>query len=93
MRVINAMEQLVAETLHENWNDITMTCKCDQCKADVFALTLNLLPPRYVSKDNGVAYVKAQFFEKQMKANILVKIAVATNRVSEQPQCENWRRR
>lgn len=90
MLVKNAMEPLVAEVLNDNWQLINMPCKCEQCKNDVFALALNLIPPRYVSKANGYAYVKAQYFDKQMHANILVKIGEATRKVSEQPQCDNY---
>ncbi|MDF0726071.1 late competence development ComFB family protein [Cytobacillus sp. S13-E01] len=90
MFVKNAMEPLVAEVINDNWQSIKMSCKCEQCRNDVFAITLNLLPSRYVSKKNGSAYVKAQYFDKQMQANILVKLAEATKRVSDQPQCENY---
>lgn len=92
MKVLNAMEPLVAEALNEYWADINMPCKCEQCKNDVFALALNSITPRYVSKDSGVAFVKAQFFDKQMKTNIIVKIAEATKKVAEYPQCPNFQR-
>ncbi|WP_010676921.1 late competence development ComFB family protein [Bacillus timonensis] len=90
MRVFNAMEPLVAEALHENWSDINMPCKCDTCKNDVIAITLNSLKPRYVSKDYGMAFVKAQYFDKQMKADMYVKIGEAVRKVAENPQCENY---
>ncbi|MCH1625078.1 late competence development ComFB family protein [Fredinandcohnia quinoae] len=92
MKVFNAMEPLVAEALNEYWSDINMPCKCEQCKNDVFAIALNSITPRYVSKDNGIAYVKAQYFDKQMKTNIVVKIAEATKKVAEHPQCANFQR-
>ncbi|MEH7384284.1 late competence development ComFB family protein [Bacillus sp. JJ1521] len=92
MKVFNAMEPLVAEAINENWSEYNLPCKCEQCKNDVFALTLNNLTPRYVSKDNGVAYVRAQYFNKQMMANIYVKIAEAVNIVAKNPQCENVKR-
>ncbi|WP_453993435.1 late competence development ComFB family protein [Bacillus nitroreducens] len=88
MRVFNAMEPLVAEAINENWAEYNLPCKCEQCKNDVFALTLNNLKPRYVSKESGMAYVKAQYFDKQMMANIYVKIAEAVNIVAKNPQCD-----
>ncbi|MCA1031434.1 late competence development ComFB family protein [Bacillus timonensis] len=87
MKVMNAMEVIIAEALTEYWPSIKMTCKCEKCRADVFALVLNMVPPRYFSKEMGFAYVKAQYFEKQMKTNLLVKIAEATSKVSDHPQC------
>lgn len=87
VKVFNAMEPLVAEALNENWSNMSMPCKCDQCKNDVFALTLNFVGPRYVTKDSGIAYVKAQYFDKQMKTNIYIKIGEAAKIVAENPQC------
>ncbi|MFT4414415.1 late competence development ComFB family protein [Fredinandcohnia humi] len=92
MKVYNAMEPLVAEALNENWSEMNIPCKCEQCKNDVFAITLNNLSPRYVSKGNGIAFVKAQYFDKQMMANIYVRIGEAVKRVAENPQCENYQR-
>ncbi|WP_099361299.1 late competence development ComFB family protein [Fredinandcohnia onubensis] len=92
MKVFNAMEPLVAEAINDNWSEFNLPCKCEQCKNDVFALTLNNIPPRYVSKDSGMAYVRAQYFNKQMMANIYVKIAEAVNIVAKNPQCANFQR-
>ncbi|MFS0864961.1 late competence development ComFB family protein [Fredinandcohnia sp. 179-A 10B2 NHS] len=88
MKVYNAMEPLVAEALNENWPQMSMPCKCVQCKNDVFALTLNFIGPRYVTRESGIAYVKAQYFDKQMKTNIYIKIGEAAKIVAEKPQCE-----
>ncbi|MCC3356935.1 late competence development ComFB family protein [Bacillus sp. REN16] len=92
MKVFNAMEPLVAEAINENWSEYSLPCKCEQCKNDVFAITLNNLPPRYVAKETGMAYVRAQYFNKQMMANLYVKIAEAVKIVAKNPQCDNMKR-
>jgi competence protein ComFB len=88
MKVFNAMEVLVAELLEEIWPELDMRCKCDVCKADVLALTLNRVPPRYVSKGQGIAYVKAEQFNKQAVTNILIQITNASIKVSDNPHCQ-----
>ncbi|WCN37401.1 late competence development ComFB family protein [Aneurinibacillus uraniidurans] len=85
MKVVNVMEELVLQILEEQWGHIEMPCKCDICKGDVYALTLNSLPPRYASKDLGLAFIKAEFFNKQSLANILCEITRATTLVAKHP--------
>ncbi|MCK6256647.1 late competence development ComFB family protein [Fictibacillus sp. WQ 8-8] len=85
MKVRNAMEILVEEALNYYWKQLELPCKCDLCKTDVYAITLNQLPPRYVSNENGYAYVKAQNFNDQSRINILNEIVKATGKVAVQP--------
>lgn len=85
MRVFNAMEMLVEEMLDKNWTGLDLPCKCDQCKNDVYAITLNNVQPRYVSKDKGIAFVKAQYFDKQQETNLLIQMTKAADMVSKNP--------
>lgn len=88
MNVKNAMEILVDEALKNYWGQLQLPCKCEVCKADVFAITLNNLPPRYVSNEDGYAYVKAQNFDDQSRVNILNQIVKATGIVATRPSHE-----
>lgn len=45
--LINTMEKLVFDNL-EGILSRFKCCKCDRCKKDILALTLNSLPPRYI---------------------------------------------
>jgi competence protein ComFB len=85
MSVINAMEPLVKDVLDIYWPQLKLPCKCDICKDDVYAITLNQLPPRYVSKANGTAYVKAQNFTEQSRIDILNQIVKASGKVAQSP--------
>ncbi len=66
----NYMEKMVKKNLEsqlETRNDI---CKCDRCKLDVMAYSLNHLPPKYVVTDKGSIYTRLQELEVQMNADI-----------------------
>ncbi len=45
--LVNLMEQLVIDRLDAAFDKFNC-CRCDKCRRDVAALTLNALPPRYV---------------------------------------------
>ncbi|MFC7371693.1 late competence development ComFB family protein [Fictibacillus iocasae] len=88
MNVKNAMEILVEEALNNYWSQLQLPCKCEICKTDVYAITLNNLPPRYISNENGFAYVKAENFDDQSRVNILNQIVKATGVVAVRPSHE-----
>ncbi|EIT84525.1 late competence development protein ComFB [Fictibacillus macauensis ZFHKF-1] len=88
MRVRNAMEILVEEALDNYWQQLELPCKCEICKTDVYAITLNTLPPRYVSNENGYAYVRAQNFNDQARLKMLDAIVKATGIVAVRPSHE-----
>ena len=68
----NIMEDLV-ETKVDELLKLANTCICDQCRADVAALALNKLPPRYVATDSGNALARFEWM-----ATIPLQIAVTT---------------
>lgn len=87
--VINAMEKIMEELLEEYLDRLQMNCTCDVCKSDVLALVLNKVRPRYVTEPSKVAYIKAQYVDKQELTSLIVKLAECAKIVSEQPFCQN----
>ncbi|GGK30517.1 hypothetical protein GCM10010965_24230 [Caldalkalibacillus thermarum] len=87
MQVKNMMEELVKDLVFEHWDSLNMPCSCEVCRADVLALALNTLPPRYVNltRKQGCAYVKAEFFNIQSEANILQEIVRVAQIVKRRP--------
>ncbi|WLD94815.1 late competence development ComFB family protein [Alkalihalobacillus sp. AL-G] len=85
MNVMNVMELLAMDCMERNWNNLPLKCKCEICMQDVYAITLNKLKPRYVSKEKGYAYVKAQHLDEQSKVNILNEMIKASNLVNHSP--------
>jgi len=83
--VINAMEKIMAELLDEYLDQLQMSCTCDACKADVLALVLNKVKPRYVTDEGKVAYVKAKYIDKQELTSLIVELVECAKIVSKQP--------
>lgn len=91
MAVVNVTEVLVQSALRDAYiGKGRLACECERCTEDVMALALNHLPVRYVSTDEGVAYVKAQYFDPQLQSDILRELAFASQKVGESPRHEHW---
>nr|WP_191560056.1 late competence development ComFB family protein [Metabacillus idriensis] len=88
--VVNAMERIMIDLLDEYKSALQMNCTCDECLNDVLALVLNRIQPRYVTNQNKVAYVKAEFVDKQQMTTLIVKLAECAKIVSDMPRCENY---
>ncbi|WP_412059733.1 late competence development ComFB family protein [Metabacillus idriensis] len=87
---MNAMERIMIDLLDEYKSALQMNCTCDECLNDVLALVLNRIQPRYVTNQNKVAYVKAEFVDKQQMTTLIVKLAECAKIVSDMPRCENY---
>ena len=85
MNLVNVTEILVHMVFDNEFIDRKLACSCEQCVNDVLALTLNNLPPRYVSTDKGEAYVKVQYFNPQIRSDILRELTLASSQVSNKP--------
>lgn len=85
MKVLNLMESVVSEVLDAQMNHLQMNCTCEQCKNDVFAITLNMLPTRYVSSTRGQTIQRAKLMDEQTLADILREISKAATIVSNNP--------
>jgi len=88
--VVNAMERIMIDLLDEYKSALQMNCTCGDCLNDVLALVLNRTHPRYVTNPNKVAYVKAEFVDKQQMTTLIVKLAECAKMVSDTPRCENY---
>ncbi|MGI6731882.1 MAG: late competence development ComFB family protein [Anaerovoracaceae bacterium] len=83
--LVNLAEVLV----HEKVEDIMIrmgVCDCSVCKADVLALALNSLPPKYVTTDSGKQYFQLEIYRKQFETDILSALTKACVRVKASPR-------
>jgi competence protein ComFB len=85
VNVINLLEPVVEQMLEEQWGQLGVTCSCELCKIDCLALTLNALPPRYVTNQRGQTIQRAKLMEEQVHADILRELARAALIVSQKP--------
>ena len=70
MYVINVMEIWVERCLADVIKDIDM-CKCEKCLKDVYALSLNKLPPKYIISDKGIEECKIDCDFNEEKEEII----------------------
>jgi competence protein ComFB len=80
----NIMEDLVEVKLDELMRSAGMCC-CERCHADVKALALNKLPPRYVVSTAGEVYSHFQELAAQNQINITTAIVAAIRTVHLNP--------
>lgn len=80
----NLMEDLVASKLDDLMAQADVCC-CNRCKADVLALTLNNLPPRYVVCISGDIYTRFDSTKLQSQADITAKMLWAISVVKCNP--------
>ncbi|ARC83989.1 late competence development ComFB family protein [Clostridium argentinense CDC 2741] len=57
---LNYSEVIVKNLLDKLLLSYSDICKCEKCKADMMALSLNYVKPRYVVSEKGQLYTKAQ---------------------------------
>ena len=78
------MEDLVDIKLNELMRSAGMCC-CERCRADVKALALNNLPPRYVVSICGDVYSHFDAMNVQTQVNITAAVASAIRIVRNSP--------
>lgn len=78
------------DLLYEYKSALQMSCTCEECLNDVLALVLNRVQPRYVTNPEKVAYVKAEFVDKQQMTSLIVNLAECAKMVSNMPRCETY---
>ncbi len=81
---INVMQVLVEEKALK-YVQMFGLCECDQCMADVKALALNHLPPKYVVMRQGDVIPKLTFYEGKYGSDIIAQLLNACRIVKEHP--------
>jgi competence protein ComFB len=85
IRPFNMMEQVVDIRLMELMNKSKM-CVCERCCADVRAIVLNSLPPKYVVTRVGEAMLQFELLTPQMQAVVVSEIMIAIEKVCRNPR-------
>ncbi len=82
---VNVMEALVEEKANK-YIDLFGLCKCPRCVADVKAMTLNRLEPKYVVMKKGDVIPRITLYEGQFAAAVTANLLTACKRVMESPR-------
>ena len=79
------MEELVNMMIEDVLKDAD-ACNCSQCKADIMAIALNMLPTKYVVTKEGTVYSKTSLLVQQFEVDIITAITKAAEIVSKSPR-------
>ncbi len=66
----NYMEDIAKRNLEEQLSGRNDVCKCERCKLDMLAFSLNNLPCKYVVSDKGHVFTKLKEMEFQFMADV-----------------------
>lgn len=88
MKAKNIVEGLVWDSLDGVLESKPDACKCEKCRADIVALALNHLPPKYVVTEMGETIARAEGLDNKVRIAVLVALAEAVELVSSRPRHE-----
>ncbi|SMP48664.1 late competence development ComFB family protein [Anoxynatronum buryatiense] len=88
MQLRNHMEIVVQYVLADLLKDQPSVCQCEKCQADMMAIALNHLPPKYYVTDEGAAYSKANELSIQFEADVMRELVLAMVVIKEHPRHE-----
>jgi competence protein ComFB len=88
MIIKNVLEHFVWQQLDEVLDRHPGVCRCEQCRADIVAYTLNHLQPHYVASEKGAVLARTQSLDYKFQIGLLVAMAAAVKQVAEHPRHE-----
>ena len=85
-RVVNIMEEILTPELILDALKSNDTCTCSRCQADVKALMLTRLPPKYIVADNTAVPMLLTFYRNKFRVAVLSQSIRACMEVKEHPR-------
>ena len=80
----NYMEEIVFSVIDDVLKDMDI-CRCERCKMDIIAISLNNLPSKYVVTERGELYSKVNLFKMQVEVDVITEITKAAMIVKRNP--------
>ena len=85
-RVVNVMEEILTPELILDALKSNDTCTCSRCQADVKALMLTRLPPKYIVADNTAVPMLLTYYRNKFRVAVLSQSMRACMEVREHPR-------
>ena len=85
-RVVNIMEEILTPELILDALKSNDTCTCSRCQADVKALMLTRLPPKYIVADNTTVPMLLTYYNNKFRVAIISQSIRACMDVKERPR-------
>ncbi|MGI6434567.1 MAG: late competence development ComFB family protein [Syntrophomonadaceae bacterium] len=87
-QITNVVEKTVGDLIERLLEEKCEMCTCEKCRADIAALALNDLQPRYVASKRGEAFARADALGQNTYTAVMVAVAKAIKQVSLNPRHE-----
>lgn len=84
-KIKNYMEDVVRKSANSIVKSMDI-CKCEKCMADIIAISLNDLPPKYIVTEIGELYTKVNELEQQFAINVQTAVTKAAMIVGKNPK-------
>lgn len=81
----NITETVVQEALQDYLRKTKLPCTCARCQADILALTLNRLPPRYAVSLKGEILTEWETRALPSQTQIIAELVRAAAKVANSP--------
>lgn len=81
----NYMEDVVRRSVDNIVKSMDI-CKCEKCMADIIAISLNNLPPKYIVTEIGELYTKVNELKQQFAIDVQTAITKAAMIVGKNPK-------
>lgn len=85
-QILNVVEKVLGRTNLKDQMEKYDVCTCSRCCADVMALCLTCLPPKYVVVDGSPTAPIIGYYESRNRARIITEIVKACMLVKEKPR-------
>ncbi len=85
MELKNYMEDLVMQQMDAVIAANHGVCTCEQCRHDIAAMALTILPARYVVTPRGETYTRIKALEQQFSVDIMMALTEGINTVKKYP--------
>lgn len=84
--LVNLMEKEVIHEVDRVLSQMDDVCKCEKCKMDIAAITLNNLKPNYVVSEKGEVYSKINNMSYQFNTDVVSAVTSAIKLVKNNPK-------
>lgn len=88
MELKNYMEDLVLQQIDTVMARNGDVCGCKQCRHDIAAMALTILPARYVVTSKGETYTRIKALEQQFSVDIMMALTEGIQQVKKHPHHE-----
>jgi len=85
MELKNYMEELVLQQMDAMMSANHELCCCAQCRHDIAAVALTILPARYVVTPKGETYTRIKALEQQFVVNVITALTEGIEIVRKRP--------